>query len=98
MCMQPEASVSVQHVSVTALCLYVQHAPGGGASADVTAWPEFHNGVATGEHASQVSDVPLAGSSRAASPLQGTLSGTKASLSQKQGWRSAVHSLLNSAH
>ena len=27
----------------------VQHAPGGGASADVTAWPEFHNGVATGE-------------------------------------------------
>ena len=26
----------------------VQHAPGGGASADVTAWPEFHNGVATG--------------------------------------------------
>ena len=25
-----------------------QVAPGGGAAADVTAWPEFHNGVAAG--------------------------------------------------
>lgn len=95
--MQPEASVTVQYVSVTVLCPYVQHAPGGGASADVTAWPEFHNGVATGEHASQVFDVPLAGSSRAASPLQGSLAGTEASLSQLQGGHSAFHSLLNSA-
>ena len=25
-------------------------APGGGAAADLTAWGEFHNGVAAGEH------------------------------------------------
>ena len=27
----------------------LQVALGGGAAADVTAWPEFHNGVAAGE-------------------------------------------------
>lgn len=25
-------------------------ASGGGAASDVTAWPDFHNGVAAGEH------------------------------------------------
>ena len=25
-------------------------APGGGAESDLSAWPEFHNGVAAGEH------------------------------------------------
>lgn len=41
----------------------VQHAPGGGASADVTAWPEFHNGVATGRILLSAGQISLNGHS-----------------------------------
>ena len=38
-----------QNNAVVNLDLTQAHvAPGGGAAADVTAWPEFHNGVAAG--------------------------------------------------
>jgi len=41
-------------------------APGGGAAADFTAWPEFHNGVAAGEH---IIDCSCSLGSQSGSPL-----------------------------
>lgn len=43
--MLPEQQNAVVKLDLTA----TTPAPGGGASADFTAWPEFHNGVAAGQ-------------------------------------------------
>ncbi len=40
----PEQHNAVVNLDLTA----AQPAPGGGAAADTTAWPEFHNGAAAG--------------------------------------------------
>ena len=42
----PEQQNAVVNLDLTA----AQPAPGGGAAADITAWPEFHNGAASGAH------------------------------------------------